>query len=85
MNTGEYRIFDSFCNNYPSDCSLDHTKLNWTNKASANIQGPRGTPVVVDLEYSFEFVTPLGGILQLIGGNNLANPTIKAHSSMRLE
>lgn len=85
MNTVEYRIYDSFCNNYPSNCSLDPSKLNWTNKASANIQGSRGTPVVIDLAYSFEFVTPLGGILQLIGGNDLSNPTIKAHSSMRLE
>lgn len=78
------RIYSSFCNNYPSDCSLDPSKMtiNWS---GANIQGARGTPAVIDIDYAFEFVTPLGGILQILGGSDLSNPTISAHSSMRLE
>lgn len=85
MNAVQNRIYESFCDNYPSDCSLDPDPLTWTNQASANIQGTRGDPVAIDLAYEFEFVTPLGAILQFIGGNDLAAPTITAHSSMRLE
>ena len=84
-NAVQSRIYESFCDNYPSDCALDPTKLSWTNMGSANIQGTRGDPVAIDLAYDFEFVTPLGGILQLIGGSDLSDPTITAHSSMRLE
>lgn len=50
-----------------------------------NVQGSRGTPVEVDLSYTFNFVTPIGGILQLMGGSSLSAPTITAHASMRLE
>lgn len=80
--TVQDRIYDSFCSNYPSDCSLDPDKLGIT---PDNIQGSRGSAVSIDLAYDFEFVTPLGSILQLIGGSSLAAPTISAHSSMRLE
>ncbi len=80
--TVQDRIYDSFCSNYPSDCSLDPGKLGIT---PDNIQGSRGSAVSIDLAYDFEFVTPLGSILQLIGGSSLAAPTISAHSSMRLE
>lgn len=78
------RIYGSFCDNYPSDCSLDPgpMTIKW---AGANIQGARGTPAVIEIDYAFEYVTPLGAILQFIGGEDLANPTISAHSSMRLE
>jgi Flp pilus assembly protein TadG len=76
------RIYDSFCSNYPSDCSLEPGKLAIS---KTNVQGVRGSAVSVDLAYDFEFVTPLGGILKILGGSDLAAPTISAHSSMRLE
>lgn len=76
------RIYDSFCSSFPSDCSLEPGKLTIS---KANVQGVRGSAVSIDLAYDFEFVTPLGGILQMLGGSNLASPTISAHSSMRLE
>lgn len=50
-----------------------------------NIQGSRGQPVEVDLAYDFEFVTPMGPLLALIGGSDDPAPDITAHSSMRLE
>jgi Flp pilus assembly protein TadG len=76
------RIYDSFCSSYPSNCSLEPGKLTIT---KTNVQGARGSAVSIDLAYDFEFVTPLGGILQFLGGSDLASPTISAHSSMRLE
>lgn len=76
------RIYDSFCSSYPSNCSLKPGKLAIS---KTNVQGLRGTAVSVDLAYDFEFVTPLGGILKILGGSDLASPTISAHSSMRLE
>lgn len=76
------RIYDSFCDNYPSSCGLDPTKLSIT---KTNVQGSRGTPVEIDLSYNFQFVTPIGGILNIVSGGSLTAPTITAHSSMRLE
>lgn len=76
------RIYDSFCTSYPSNCSLDPTKLTIT---KSNVQGARGTPVVVDLSFNFQYVTPIGAIFKLVSGGTLATPTISAHSSMRLE
>ncbi len=76
------RIYDSFCSTYPSDCSLDPAKLAI---ARDNVQGVRGSAVTINLAYDFEFVTPLGSMLKLIGGSDLAAPSITAHSSMRLE
>jgi hypothetical protein len=73
------------CKTYPSQCSLDTTKLSWTNQASANIQGPRGSAVVINLSYNFQYATPIGSILHILTGGNLNTPTITAHSSMRLE
>jgi len=76
------RIYDSFCSSFPTDCSLDAGKLTIS---KTNIQGPRGSAVEINLSYDFEFVTPIGAMLQLIGGDGLDSPTISAHSSMRLE
>jgi Flp pilus assembly protein TadG len=77
------KIYDSFCSDYSSgDCGLDETKLSMVIN---NEQGPRGEAIEVDLSYNFSFVTPMGDILVLLGGSSLANPTITAHSSMRLE
>jgi hypothetical protein len=76
------RIHDSYCDNYPSSCALDSSKLTIS---KTNVQGPRGEPVEISLTYDFEFVTPMGDILQVITGGNLTAPSITAHSSMRLE
>ena len=80
--TVDARIYDSFCSSYPTDCSLEPGKLTIT---KTNIQGSRGSAVSIDVVYDFEFVTPIGGIMGFIGGSSLAEPTISAHSSMRLE
>jgi hypothetical protein len=85
MNAVQTRIQDSICSNYPSSCSLDMSKLTWTNQGSANIQGPRGEAVEIALSYDFDFATPIGGILNIVSGGSLAEPTITAFSSMRLE
>lgn len=76
------RIYDSFCDSYPSSCGLDPTKLSIS---KTNVQGTRGTAVEIDLSYNFQFATPIGGILNLVTGGSLTAPTISAHSSMRLE
>ncbi|MGE3075445.1 MAG: TadE/TadG family type IV pilus assembly protein [Dehalococcoidia bacterium] len=76
------RIYDSFCDSYPTNCTLDPSKLSID---PDNIQGSRGQAVSIDLSYDFEFVTPIGNILALISGGSLTAPTITAHSSMRLE
>jgi Flp pilus assembly protein TadG len=79
----EAKVYDSFCSDYAAgDCGLDETKLVID---IDNAQGDRGEAIEVDLSYDFEFVTPMGDILVLLGGSNLASPTITAHSSMRLE
>ena len=79
------RIWESLCESYPSDCTLDPAKLTWTNVASANIQGARGEPTIVELSYDFEYATPIGNIIALITGGTIDTPTITAHTSMRLE
>lgn len=76
------RIYNSFCDNYPSSCGLDPTKLTIT---KTNVQGSRGSAVKIDLSYNFQFATPIGNILNLVSGGNLTAPAITAHSSMRLE
>jgi Flp pilus assembly protein TadG len=78
----DQRIYDSFCDNYPSSCGIDPTKLDIT---KTNVQGPRGEAVQIDLEYEFEFATPIGEIMQVVSGGTITAPTITAHSSMRLE
>ena len=49
-----------------------------------NVQGPRGQATTVDLVYNFNFVTPIGPLVALIGGS-LSTPAISSHASMRLE
>lgn len=82
-NSINQRIYGSFCNSYPSSCAIDTSRM--PAPKLDNVQGARGTAVTVDISYNFEYVTPLGPLLQLIGGSKLENPVIKAHSSMRLE
>ena len=83
--TVQTRIYNSICDNYPSECGLDPAKLSWTNSGSANIQGARGEAVAIELSYDFDFATPLGEILKVVSGGSITAPTITAHSSMRLE
>ncbi len=84
LATIQTRVYDSFCTSYPANCSLDPTKLSFS-PTPQNVQGARGTAVVIDLSYNFQYVTPIGAILNLVSGGTLATPTISAHSSMRLE
>ncbi|MEP7216672.1 MAG: TadE family protein [Anaerolineaceae bacterium] len=80
MKTAAY---DSMCNPYPGNCSLDTTKMVL---ASSGVQGARGGQVSVDITYAFTYATPLGNIIALLpGGGSLATPVLKAHSAMRLE
>lgn len=76
------KVYDAFCEPYPSNCSLDPAKLGIV---KSNVQGDRGTPVKVDLSYDFDYVTPVGDLLSLIGAGTLSEPTITAHAEMRLE
>ncbi len=80
--TIDTKIHASYCNNYPSSCSLDNSKIT---VVKTNVQGARGSETSVDISYAFEFVTPIGPILSLISGGSISAPTITAHSSMRLE
>lgn len=76
-------VYNSMCNPYPGNCSLDTTKMT-LNKSGVN--GARGGQVSVSISYAFAYATPLGNIIALIpGGGSLATPTISAYSSMRLE
>ena len=76
------RIYDSFCNSNPSSCTLDPAKLTIS---KTNVLGPRGSSVSVDLTYDFQYATPIGAVLHIVSGGTLTTPTIKAHTSMRLE
>jgi Flp pilus assembly protein TadG len=80
--TVDSKIYGSFCASYPSDCSIDTTRMTVT---KTNIQGARGGDTSIDISYSFQFVTPIGSMLTLIGGSNISAPTLTAHASMRLE
>jgi Flp pilus assembly protein TadG len=82
VTTVQNKIYASLCNSYPSNCSVDTSKMTIT---PSNIQGKRGDEATIDISYTFSFVTPIGGMLKLVGGNSISAPTIKAHSSMRLE
>lgn len=81
-STIDTRVYDSFCDNYPSSCGLDPSKLTIS---KTNVQGARGSSVQIDLDYDFEFATPIGEIMQFVSGGAITAPTITAHSSMRLE
>jgi len=80
--TIDQRIYDSFCDNYPSSCGLSPSKLTIS---KTNVQGPRGEPVEIDLSYDFDYATPIGDLIAILSGGTLTAPTITAHSSMRLE
>ena len=79
------RIYGSVCQSYPTNCSLDTTKMTVT---KTNVQGTRGTAMNVNVSYAFSYVTPLGALISLMpgaDGASLATPVISGFSSMRLE
>ena len=83
------KIYASFCSgagNPPptSSCAIDDS-AGVFKITPGNIQGPRGQETTIDITYTFSFVTPIGGLLKLIGGSSLSAPAITAHSAMRLE
>lgn len=76
-------IYNSMCNPYPDNCSLETSKLTLT---PTGVNGPRGSEVSVKISYAFAYATPLGDILALIPGSTaLSTPVITGYSSMRLE
>ena len=80
--TVDQKIWDSLCSSYPSNCSVDTSKMT---VVKTNVQGARGSEAKVDISYTFSFVTPIGAMLSLAGGTGLSAPNISTHSSMRLE
>ncbi|OAI41977.1 hypothetical protein AYO38_03350 [bacterium SCGC AG-212-C10] len=48
-------------------------------------QGAKGTPIAVRVAYTFQWVTPLGSMLTLVGGSSLSAPVITSTATMRLE
>ncbi len=51
-----------------------------------NVQGAPGQTVSVSASYDFSFVTPIGPLLQLIGGGGIPNGfTMSSTAKMRLE
>lgn len=82
LSTVQNRVYDSFCANYPSQCNIDPSRVTIS---TTNVQGSRGSMVEVDVTYDFEWVTPIGDIVNLVSGGNLPNLTIRSHASMRLE
>lgn len=88
-STVNAKIYASFCGQTgspppSSSCSIDDSASVFK-ITTGNIQGTRGTEATVDITYTFSFVTPIGGLLHMIGGSSLATPAISAHSAMRLE
>jgi len=63
--------------------SLDQAKLS---VAVTNAQGDPGESVVVDVDYSYDLITPLAGIVAFVSGDTIG-PTLIFSSSadMRLE
>jgi len=88
-STVNSKIYASFCSGTgspppSSSCGIDDSSSVFQ-ITTGNLQGTRGQETTVDITYTFSFVTPIGGLLQLIGGSNLSAPAITAHSAMRLE
>jgi Flp pilus assembly protein TadG len=84
LATIETKIHESFCSAWPdtSSCAIDPADLDID---TDNVQGARGSEVTVALTYDFDYATPIGSILNLVSGGTLAEPTITATTSMRLE
>ena len=63
--------------------SLDQAKLS---VAVTNAQGDPGESVIVDVDYSYDLITPLAGMVAFVSGDTIG-PTLNFSSSadMRLE
>lgn len=75
-------VYNSMCNPYPGNCSLDTTKMTLT---PSGVNGARGGQVSVSISYAFTYATPLGDLIALVSAGSLATPVLTAYSSMRLE
>jgi len=62
--------------------TLDQDRMTVTLR---NVQGPRGEPIAVEIRYDFDWVTPIGPLLNIVSGGNLDDITIRGYASMRLE
>lgn len=85
LNAVRAKAYGSFCQSWPgtADCALEAAEVTLT---PTNLQGPRGQMTTVRMNYNFEFVTPIGGILNMVSGGTLpSNIDIEATTSMRLE
>lgn len=82
--TIDSKLYGTFCPSWPStgNCALESARVSRT---MTNVQGTRGSQTSVTVNYDFEFVTPIGGFLSLLGGSSLSAPTISSTTSMRLE
>lgn len=51
-----------------------------------NAEGAPGEPVTVEVEYEFEYITPLGGLMDFIGGGAIDEQVLlRSTTEMRLE
>lgn len=50
-----------------------------------NVGEEKGETVTIQLNYQFQYVTPITGLLELLGADGIANPTLTSTSAMRLE
>ena len=63
--------------------SLDQAKLT---VSVTNAQGTPGESVVVDVDYQYDLITPLAGLLQFISGDTIGSTlTFSSTADMRLE
>ena len=82
--TIDAKLYGSFCSGYPStsNCAIDASRVSVT---KTNVQGTRGSETSVRVAFNFQYVTPIGNIMALVGGSSISAPTIASTSFMRLE
>jgi Flp pilus assembly protein TadG len=52
----------------------------------SNAEGASGTSVVVNAQHTLTFITPIGGLLAKLGGDNVGNTyLLKSSTDMRIE
>ena len=64
-STMQTAIYDSMCNPYPGNCSLDTTQMTLS---PLGVNGARGSQVSVSISYAFAYATPLE--LTTLAGKN---------------
>lgn len=63
--------------------NLDQDKLT---VVVTNAEGAPGEPVSVEVEYELEYITPLGGLLDFVGGGAISDSVLLSSTTeMRLE